>query len=247
MQPYLFPYFPYMQLLACVDIFIIFDTAQFIARGWANRNAIALQGKRHRFVLPVRKHARDTSFADTRLANNFDNDLARFRITLDRATRFAPFHSVPQHLLDATFPLAIHAHTPFVDAFERMASALMSIIGFQTTMVRASQLGVRTETTAQDYIIRLVKRVDGDHFVNPIGGTTLYDPAVFSNEGLRLSFLQTTLGEDGDFPFHDLSVLDCVARHPGTELHRRLNDFVFIDGPGANGIAAESSRPPRAK
>jgi hypothetical protein len=234
MQPYLFPYFPYLQLLAGVDVFIIFDTSQFIARGWANRNAIRLDGGRHAFVLPVRKHARDTAFSDIHFADNFDGDLARFRTTLDRATRSAPFRDTSQHLIDATFPNVANAGTPMVDAFERMAVALMEIIGFQTHIVRASQLQARAGESAQDYIVSLVKNVEGIHYINPIGGTALYNRAAFASEGLYLSFLQTRQGRSraGDTGFDgSFSILDCVARHSTAELHDRLRDFVLIDGP----------------
>ncbi len=40
MQPYLFPYIGYFQLLNYVDVWIVFDTVQFIDKGWINRNRI---------------------------------------------------------------------------------------------------------------------------------------------------------------------------------------------------------------
>ena len=49
MQPYLFPYLPYFQLIHAVDSFVIFDTAQFIRRGWMNRNRINLHGSAHSY------------------------------------------------------------------------------------------------------------------------------------------------------------------------------------------------------
>ena len=40
MQPYLFPYIGYWQLIDAVDIFIIYDDVNFIKRGYINRNNI---------------------------------------------------------------------------------------------------------------------------------------------------------------------------------------------------------------
>jgi hypothetical protein len=40
MQPYLFPYLGYFQLMQAVDEFVFFDDANYIKRGWVNRNRI---------------------------------------------------------------------------------------------------------------------------------------------------------------------------------------------------------------
>ena len=40
MQPYLFPYIGYFQLINYVDSFVLFDDIQFINKGWVNRNRI---------------------------------------------------------------------------------------------------------------------------------------------------------------------------------------------------------------
>ena len=42
MQPYLFPYLGYWQLINYVDDFIIFDDVNYIKKGWINRNNILL-------------------------------------------------------------------------------------------------------------------------------------------------------------------------------------------------------------
>lgn len=237
MQPYLFPYFPYVQLLACVDIFIIFDTAQFISRGWANRNAINLNGNRHSFALPVEKHARSAPFTDIRFANNFDADLCRIRTTLDHATRMGDFRSASQALIDKTFPAPSNAQTPFILAFERMAGALMQYIGFETKMLRASQFSPRSETSAQDYIMRLVREAGGNHYINPIGGTALYESGSFVQQGLSLSFLKTMpKADDGEKARShldlDLSILDSLAYHSPEDILHRLRDFILIDETG---------------
>ena len=44
MQPYFFPYLGYWQLIAAVDCFELFDNAQYIDRGWVNRNRILKPG-----------------------------------------------------------------------------------------------------------------------------------------------------------------------------------------------------------
>ena len=44
MQPYVFPYLGYYQLLHAADRFVLFDDVNFIKKGWINRNRILLNG-----------------------------------------------------------------------------------------------------------------------------------------------------------------------------------------------------------
>jgi hypothetical protein len=45
MQPYLFPYIGYWQLLQAVDIFVMFDDANFKKQGYMNRNTLLVNGE----------------------------------------------------------------------------------------------------------------------------------------------------------------------------------------------------------
>ncbi|EES4554759.1 WbqC family protein, partial [Escherichia coli] len=47
MQPYLFPYLGYYQLMSSVDKFIIYDDVSYIKNGWINRNRILVNGNAH--------------------------------------------------------------------------------------------------------------------------------------------------------------------------------------------------------
>lgn len=232
MQPYLFPYFPYIQLLACVDVFVIFDTAQFISRGWTNRNLIEIDGQQHRFVVPVRKSPRNTPFSEVVFAENVDVVLRQLSETIRHANRKSPFPAEPQRLLAAAFPDAQSAFTPFVDAFERMCVDLMETLRFRTRLVRASTIMPRGHLPAEDYIMSVTKAIGGSEYVNPIGGVELYDKAKFARQGLELSFLRSAFASGGaqdGLSGLQSSVLDVLARHEPSILHRRLTDFVLGD------------------
>ena len=54
MQPYLFPYIGYFQLLAQVDRFVFYDDVNFIKNGWINRNRLLLEGEPRYFTVPLR-------------------------------------------------------------------------------------------------------------------------------------------------------------------------------------------------
>ena len=49
MQPYFFPYIGYFQLMAACDVFLVFDDAQYIDRGWVNRTEFCSTAQRNGF------------------------------------------------------------------------------------------------------------------------------------------------------------------------------------------------------
>lgn len=53
MQPYIFPYIGYFQLINAVDIFVIYDGVAFIKQGWINRNRILVNGHEHMFNIKL--------------------------------------------------------------------------------------------------------------------------------------------------------------------------------------------------
>ena len=64
MQPYLFPYIGYWQLINMVDEFILLDDVSFIIRGYINRNSILLNGKGYLFSIPLDKPSQNKLIKD---------------------------------------------------------------------------------------------------------------------------------------------------------------------------------------
>ena len=54
MQPYLFPYIGYFQLINAVDEFVLYDNIEFTKKGWINRNRMLRNDEPVTFSLPLR-------------------------------------------------------------------------------------------------------------------------------------------------------------------------------------------------
>ena len=56
MQPYLFPYIGYFQLINKVDVFVVYDNVKYVKGGWINRNKLRTSSvKAEYFTLPLEK------------------------------------------------------------------------------------------------------------------------------------------------------------------------------------------------
>jgi len=55
MQPYIFPYIGYFQMISAVDKFVFYDDVNYIKGGWINRNRILINNLPQYFTIPLIK------------------------------------------------------------------------------------------------------------------------------------------------------------------------------------------------
>lgn len=228
-QPYVFPYLPYYQLVAAVDEFWVLDDAQFIRRGWMNRNYILLGGRKHLFTLPVSSGRRDDMILEKTLPADFARALGGFAATIRHAYAKAPYHDRVHNMLEN---LIARRWTRFFDLAMVTLRISREVLGIKTPLYRTSSLGVAREIKGAERILAICARAGADHYLNPIGGLTLYDPVAFSQSGVRLSFLR---GECPAYPqtgaadfIPGLSILDVVANLEPRAISRALGRFTVM-------------------
>src|ERR1700743_3529780 len=69
MQPYIFPYLGYYQLVNAVDDFIFFDDVNYINKGWINRNRILQNNEDFRFTIPLNKASQNRLINEIEIAD----------------------------------------------------------------------------------------------------------------------------------------------------------------------------------
>ena len=69
MQPYLFPYIGYFQLINSVDKFVIYDDVEYSKGGWINRNRLYLDNKATFFTVPIKRSSDFCLIKDKKLKN----------------------------------------------------------------------------------------------------------------------------------------------------------------------------------
>ena len=93
MQPYLFPYNGYFQLINAVDKFVIYNDIAFIKQGWINRNYILLNGSKHLFTIPVKSISSYTFISETIVSDKPHNWDYKLLNTFKQGYRKAPFYN----------------------------------------------------------------------------------------------------------------------------------------------------------
>lgn len=187
MQPYLFPYIGYFQLIRAVDVFVIYDDVNYIRQGWINRNNILLHGKAHRWTLPV---ADQSSFRHINRHEIGNPEHAKRKLLklFESAYRKAP-------AFDEVYPLLeeVMAH-PDANLAGFVANSLRRVsafIGLDTRFALSSGIPKNPDDSAQQRVIDMVRHIGGTQYCNAIGGQALYSREDFEAAGIRLNFLRT--------------------------------------------------------
>ena len=91
MQPYLFPYIGYWQLINIVDTFVIYDNIQFSKKGWFHRNNILLDGKKTLFSIPLKKDSDSLDVVDRFISDDADKEINKIIRQIEIAYKKAPY------------------------------------------------------------------------------------------------------------------------------------------------------------
>jgi WbqC-like protein family len=220
MQPYFFPYIGYFQLIASVDLFVIYDNIKYTKKGWINRNRFLRNGADCVFTVPLRKDSDSLDVRDRAIANDFD------RGKLVNQLREA-YHRAPHFQL--AFPVVEKTiMAPHDNLFEYVHGSVTEVcryLGIGTRIVPSSTLAIDLALKAQDKVLALCKAAGASAYVNAIGGQELYSREAFREASVELKFLKTNPIEYLQFgdPFVPwLSIIDVMMFNPVAKIREFL-------------------------
>lgn len=185
MQPYLFPYIGYWQLLHAADCFVVYDDVNYINRGWINRNRILINDAPGLITLPLLQASQNRKICDIEIApaTQWQRRLLR---TLEMAYRKAP-------CFDQVFPVVeqilIHDDSNLAGFLTHQLRTLAGFMDLKTRIVPSSQVYGNSPLAAQARILDICRQEQATTYINAQGGRSLYEPAAFAERGIELRFI----------------------------------------------------------
>lgn len=227
MQPYLFPYIGYFQLINAVDIFVIFDDVNFIKRGWINRNRILVNGKEYMFVVPLKKASQNKKIREIEITS--DNKWRkRFLKTIEYHYKKATYFS---NVMDLITRIINTKEINLSSFTHRSLILICEYLCIRTKIIDSSSKYQNEFLKAEKRIIDICKKEKADHYINPIGGLNFYRREDFSEHGIKLSFLKTKeiIYNQLSKPFvRNLSIIDVMMNNSISSIRRMLNQYELI-------------------
>ena len=229
MQPYFFPYLGYFQLLAHVDVFVVYDDTQYVKQSWINRNRILEHGVVSYLTLPVVGGTHRQLICEKRLDQPRYHE-AKMLERIRHAYHAAPRLDSVSAFLEPLFP----GEEETVASFNvRVLRALHELLAPRCRLVVASERDYPRSSTAQNRVIRICLEEGGTRYVNPIRARSLglYDQGAFNAAGLELSYLSTNADirydQSSGLFVPGLSVIDVLMFNSPAQTRELLERCVF--------------------
>jgi hypothetical protein len=225
MQPYIFPYLGYFQLIQSVDVFVFYDDVNFIKRGWVNRNKILIQNQEKLISFPCIKASQN------KLINDVEVDLEnkaykKLLNSIYYAYKKAPYFEEVMPLITEVFKSDSKNIADLCIASIKMVRDYLSL---STELKRSSEEFTATQNLpAADRLIAISKKIGAEIYINSLGGKALYTKGYFAKNQLNLEFLQPKLPEYEQFsePFiPSLSIIDVLMFNSKQDVLKMLSVY----------------------
>jgi len=229
MQPYLFPYLGYFQLINAVDKFVICDDVQYIKSGWINRNNVLVNKEQHLFTFSVEKDRQFKAINERYYCGEiFNNEIQKFYSTLIRSYKRAPQFNEVFELISNIFEYKD------LNVAEFNSNALKDIcnyIGIDTEFIKSSEIQKNHCLKRECKVLEINKMLGATHYINAIGGTEIYCKDTFEKNNIKLNFIKTLEVEYKQFNnefISNLSIIDVLMFNSKQEIKKLLNKYELV-------------------
>ena len=229
MQPYLFPYIGYFQLINAVDTFVFFDDVNFIKKGFINRNNLLINRERTPFTISCKKISQNKFINQTEI--NFDlKEAAKLLHTIKLNYSKAPYFKEVYPLLEDFFS---SNNKKFIS--EMAADSIMLVAKYLNinTTFKYSSISHHDSISlkGEDRIISICVKEKVNQYFNPIGGVDLYNKSKFKAYNIDLNFLKPNAISykqfNNDFvPW--LSIIDVLMFNSVNNVKQQLNNYDLL-------------------
>jgi hypothetical protein len=186
MQPYFFPYIGYFQLIAAVDVFIVYDNIKYTKKGWISRNRMLQNGRDVMFSLSLKSDSDFLDVCERELSAEFNRD--KFLNQLKGAYRHAPYFEQTFALVEQ---IVRYEDTNLFCFLRHSIIRICAHLGIATEIIISSDITIDHALKSQDKVLALCEAVGATIYVNAIGGMELYSKDTFLEKGLDLKFIQS--------------------------------------------------------
>ena len=225
MQPYLFPYIGYWQLIQAVDTFVIYDDVNYIMRGWINRNYILENGVKKMFTLETRDASQNRLINQVSVGENGGKLIKTITQNYRKAPNF-------QSVMGILSELLISNEKNLARFITSTIRSVCSYLMIDTKLIVSSEDFDNSNLRGANRIIDICQQLNADVYVNPIGGISLYNESNFANHGLQLYFIESNLIAYPQFSeglfVPNLSIIDVMMFNSPEIIEGFLNNYNLV-------------------
>ncbi|MCG6368828.1 WbqC family protein [Vibrio fluvialis] len=198
MQPYFFPYIGYFSLIMQSDDFIIFDTPQFMRKGWIERNRISkLTGGSVYIKVPLHKADLSTKIKDMSIDNTSDWR-GKILSQLEVYKKRAPFYD---NVLALVRDVLNNDTSSIVQLNKIALEKVCDYLGIHKKLKVFSEMNLEIELpqAPDEWALNICKALNVTYYVNASGGESFFNKSKYINNNIKLCFINQPVEEYKQF------------------------------------------------
>lgn len=229
MQPYVFPYIGYFQLVYSVETFVLYDDVSFIKQGWINRNRILLNNKEFLYTIPLRDASSFKLINEVGLDEGNSKWREKFYRTIESAYKKAPhFNNVYEMI---RFVVSLD-HKSIADLASKSIHKTSEYLGIKTKFKTSSSMMYQNNhLKAQERVIDICLKENTSRYINPFAGGHLYSKVDFQEKKIELSLLRTkpvSYKQFNNLYIPNLSIIDVLMFNSVDAVHEFLHQYELV-------------------
>lgn len=221
MQPYLFPYIGYYQLINAVDTFVIYDDVNYIKQGWINRNRILLNENDFMFNISLKEASSFKKINEIEVVGNNHKLIA----TIEHAYRNAPYFNEIFPLLSE---ILLYQESNLARYLTNSLNVIIGYLDIKTSVLISSEIDKDLLLKGDNKVIDICKHLNATNYINAIGGKELYAKDKFAENSLILNFIKSkpiTYNQYKNQFVPWLSIIDVLMFNTPEQIKRLLNAY----------------------
>ncbi len=230
MQPYIFPYIGYFQLINAVDVFVFYDDVNYIKGGWINRNKILVNNRKNLFTIPLKGSSSFQTIKETSIHPQLYGRWGKkFIKSLEQSYSKAPYFKETINLIKRVLNI------PTDSISELCILSIVEVANYlslKTEFKKSSELYTDSKGLDKvDRILNICYKNNSNVYINPSGGKELYQKETFKKEGIELLFIENELTPYPQFNnefIPGLSMIDVLMFNSKEEIKKMLTEYTLV-------------------
>lgn len=221
MQPYLFPYVGYFQLIYASDLFLIYDDVSFIKQGYINRNTILTNSGPARFTVPVPGASSNKLITSLEFSRDIGKVLKTIEQSYSKKTYFDDVFPIIKGILE-------YEDRDIANICQKSYLDILKYIGVERKFKKTSDIQYDRSQSAKEKLFEFCHMYNADTYINTPGGRDLYKAIDFKEHNIELKFIQSeakTYGQGEKEFIPNLSIIDILMNCSIVEIRDLLACF----------------------
>jgi hypothetical protein len=217
MQPYLFPYVGYFQLISEADRFVFFDDVNFINKGWINRNRLLFSGEVKYFTVPISGASQNSLICDILISNDKSWE-GKIEKSIRQSYSKAPYF---RQVFDLIYPVLFGGHTMIGEMAKESVQKVSNYLSISVEFVSTSKVYQNKSLKSENRIRDICRKEKSDAYINLNGGRDIYNSANFAVDEIKLTFIGSRLSTYPQFSSSfapGLSIIDVLMHNSPTQV-----------------------------